>query len=302
MNESQSKKSDGQDGVDGDRMVAQIRGEETTHRDLVAPGPRQGAAADERDPDREHEQRPLAKPRGEDVPDRRDRGLHGVGGGHRVHSVADQAPEQEDEDRRDHDSPAGGDQGLAAPALGQVDGAEVEEERQDREHEAEVSKQADDRLHSGELVRAHQDELAGGLDGLAVEQGVDPRLSGGERGIERRDVRGARVCEHRRRPLLERTYLGVGLGQPALELGQPALELVGDLPSTPLIAASSFAIFPWSSVGVLWSAWRFCFSVGVSLPAWSWERVERTDADLGLSRGQALAQVRGEALDEALEL
>ena len=83
MNDSQSRNSAATTAVDRDRMVAQVRREEASHRDLVAPGPRQGAAADECDPDREDEQRPLAKPRGDDVPDRGDRRLDGLGGGDR---------------------------------------------------------------------------------------------------------------------------------------------------------------------------------------------------------------------------
>ena len=55
------------DRVHGDRMVAQVRRQEAPDRDLVAAGTGQQAAANERDADREHEQRPLAKAGGEEA-------------------------------------------------------------------------------------------------------------------------------------------------------------------------------------------------------------------------------------------
>src|SRR5439155_6423117 len=98
-----------------------------------------------------------------------------------------------DEQRRRQDAASSGDQSLAAPPLCQVEGGQVETERQDRQHEAELSQPAHEGLKSRELTGAHQDELARGLHGLAAEQGVDSRLERGERSVELLDVRLARI-------------------------------------------------------------------------------------------------------------
>ena len=57
-----------------------------------------------------------------------------------------------------------------APSLRQVDGAHVQEEHQQRQHEAEVAERRDEGLESVELVGLHHDELAGVLERRAVEE------------------------------------------------------------------------------------------------------------------------------------
>ena len=72
--------------------------------------------------------------------------------------------------------PPAADQRLAAPALRQVDGAQVQQERQQRQHEAEAAQRADEVLEPAQLAGLHHDELAGVLNRLTVEQGGDARL------------------------------------------------------------------------------------------------------------------------------
>ena len=122
--------------------------------------------------------------------------LDRLGARQRFHSAADQAPGQKDDQRRHQDRASGCDQRLPAPPLGQIEGAQVEDERQQRQHVAEVSERADQVLESAQLTGLHQDELAGVLHDLAAEQGGDPCLERGERGVEVLDVRLAWILEH----------------------------------------------------------------------------------------------------------
>ena len=114
-----------------------------------------------------------------------------------IDRAAEQAPRQQDEQRGRQDPAPGRDQRLPPPSLRQVDGGQVQQERQQRQHEAEVAQRADEVLEPAQLAGLHHDELAGVLNRLTVEQGGDARLERGERGVELDDVRLARILEHR---------------------------------------------------------------------------------------------------------
>ena len=157
-------------------------------------------------------------------------GLTVVGADDRIHhSAADQAPRQQDEQRRRQDSAPDGNHRFPAPALRQVEGAHVEQERQERKHEAEAAQRAHQVLEPAELVRLHKHELSGVLNGLAVQQRGHTGLERGEGGIELYDVGLARILQHGADVLVKSGQAGVEVGQKPRQVGQLALQLRGNL-------------------------------------------------------------------------
>ena len=193
-------------------------------------------------------------------------------------------------------------QRLPAPSLRQVEGGQVQQERQQRQHEAEVAQRADEVLEPAQLAGLHHDELAGVLNRLTVEQVGDARLERGERWVELDDVRLARILEHRGGLPLHCGQPLVELGQAALEVGQLALELGGGLRLDArdlLLEARDGRLelggirFESREVLLRLRGERARLRLG--------ERCSRR-LDLALHRRQALLELRRGLLDEALDL
>ena len=78
-----------------------------------------------------------------------------------IDRATEQAPRQQDEERGRQDPAPGCHQCLTPPSLRQVEGGQVQQERQQRQHEAEVAERADEVLEPAQLAGLHHDELAG---------------------------------------------------------------------------------------------------------------------------------------------